>query len=414
MHNDGVQIARPQKHSVRTSGGQAIPTILFVFSNRPSSLVARKPMPLPLRVQQCLGLMAFLFVEASVQGQEWGAKMFDRTEIKFGNVARLADTTFKLKIKNRYVDTIQITSLTTSCGCISWIERAPLTLASKEEKELTIRLDTIRHVGEKNVRAIVSLYEPTHGFSDTVTIPVTGTIRQDFEVRPSNVGFGTIDLGVGYTQRIGIHYTGGRSDWKIIHAKVGNPHCTTEVVEKSRSAGLVTYDVLVVINNTAPRGHLRDQLILTTNDNGSSQVSIPVEARIEADIVVTDVQFGTLVPGQPKSMNLIVRGRKPFKINEISHLIHEVTLKPNLDSSQSPTVVDAFPENSAGLPDQSFKITCPETLASVHMIPVTITPPAEAGLFEEEFVLKIEGRNRTVTFKAKGRILDPATTPDKK
>jgi hypothetical protein len=91
-----------------------------------------------------------------------------------------------------------------------------------------------------------------------------------------------------------------------------------------------------------------------------------------------------------------------------------VTLKPNLDSSQNPTVVDAFPENSSGLPDQAFKITCPETLASVHMIPVTITPPAEAGLFEEDFVLKIEGRNRTVTFKAKGRILDPATTPDKK
>ena len=51
--------------------------------------------------------------------------------------------------------------------------------------------------------------------------------------------------------------------------------------------------------------------------------------------------------------------------------------------------------------------------AAVHTVPLTFTPPAEPGLFEEEFVLKIEGRTQPVTFRVKGRILDQ-TVIDKK
>jgi hypothetical protein len=153
-----------------------------------------------------------------VLGQDWGRKMFDRTEIKFGSVARLAETTFKIKVKNIYKEDIQITSLSTSCGCISWQEASslPLTVPSNQERVLTIKLDTVRHAGDKHVTAFASLYEPTRGLSSSVSIPVEGRIRSDFEVRPSYVGFGPIDLGKSYTQRIGINYIGGRPDWKSL------------------------------------------------------------------------------------------------------------------------------------------------------------------------------------------------------
>ena len=361
------------------------------------------------RPSQLFALIVAALTTAPVVAQEWGDKMFDRTEVKFGTVARLSDTTFKLKVRNLYTDPIQITSLGVSCGCISWIDQAPITLASKEERELTLRLDTVRYTGDRNVRATVSLFEPAHGYSDSVTIPVSARIRSDVEVRPSYVGFATIDLGKSYTQKIGVTYNGGRGDWKITQAKVGNPHLTTQVVEKGRVGGTVNYEVLVVIDGSAPAGVLRDQLVLTTDEVGNSAISIPIEARVEADIVVTDVQFGMVTPGQTKSMNVVVRGKKPFKIAEVNHVTREVRLKP-ADDAPPVAVGTAPPSPTASLPDEAFKIKCPEATAVVHMVPLTFTPPAEPGLFEEEFVLKIEGRAQPVTFRVKGRILDQAAT----
>ena len=361
------------------------------------------------RPAQLFALIVATLTSAPVFAQVWGDKMLDRTEIKFGTVARLADTTVKLKVRNLYTDPIQITSLGVSCGCISWVDQAPITLASKEERELTLRLDTVRFTGDRNVRATVSFYEPAHGYSDSVTIPVTARIRSDVEVRPSHVGFATIDLGKSYTQKIGVTYSGGRGDWKITQAKVGNPHLTPQIVEKSRVGGTVNYEVLVVIDGSAPAGVLRDQLVLTTDEGGNSAISIPIEARVEADIVVTDVQFGMVTPGHAKSMNVIVRGKKPFKIAEVSHVTRQVRLKPATDGA--PIAVGSTPTSPvASLPDAAFKIKCPDATAALHMVPLTFTPPAEPGLFEEDFVLKIDGRAQPVTFRVKGRILDQAVT----
>lgn len=346
---------------------------------------------------------------APLTAQDWGDKMLDRTEVKFGSVARLADTTFKIKVTNRYQNPIQVTSLGVSCGCISWVDTAPFTLVSKEVREITLRLDTVRFTGDRNVRATVSFYEPAHGYTDSVTIPVSAHIRTDVEASPSYVGFGTIDLGKGYTQRIGINYVGGRGNWKIQSAKASNPHLTTEVVELRRAGGTANYEVRVVIDGNAPTGLLRDQLVLTTDEVGNNNViSIPIEAKIEADIVVTDVQFGTVSPGQAKSMNVIVRGKKPFKIAEVNHVTREVRLKPAEEAAVTPSATaqtdSALTLATASLSDEAFKIKCPEATAVVHMVPLTLTPPAEAGLFDEEFVLKIDGRAQPVTFKAKGRI----------
>lgn len=370
-------------------------------------------MTIPAALPMLFAVIAAAVTTAPLPAQDWGDKMFDRTEVKFGSVARLADTTFKLKLTNRYADPIQITSLGVSCGCISWVDQAPFTLASKEVREITLRLDTVRFTGDRNVRATVSLYEPAHGYTDSVTIPVSAHIRTDVEASPSYVGFGTIDLGKGYTQRIGINYVGGRGDWKIKAAKASNPHLTTEVVELRRAGGTANYEVRVVIDGTAPAGLLRDQLVLTTDETGNNSViSIPIEAKVEADIVVTDVQFGTVAPGQAKSMNVIVRGKKPFKIAEVNHVTREVRLKPVTDAAP-PAVAPTDATSTlatASLPDEAFKIKCPDAAAVIHMVPLTLTPPSEPGLFEEEFVLKIAGRAQPVTFKAKGRILDQAVT----
>lgn len=343
-------------------------------------------------------LVAVAALAGTAAAQEWANKMFDKLEIKFGSVARLSDTTFKITVKNPYVEQIQITSLSTSCGCISWTDKQfPIAIPSKGERELTIRLDTVGHAGDKRVRAYAALLEPTRGLVGNVTIPVEGRIRSDFEVRPSYVGFGPIDLGKGYIQRIGINYIGGRPDWKILQAKVSNPHLTAQVVEKSRSGGSATYEATVQIDANAPLGVLRDQLILTTNDVGDSTIAIPVEAKVEPDIVVADALFGSVAPGQAKSMSVVVRGKKPFKIAKVEQIVREVRAKPAEDGT--------IPQSDSVALTDAIAIKLPNgNSAPVHVLTCTVTPPAEAGMFDEEFAISIEGRPQPVTFKVKGRI----------
>ena len=100
---------------------------------------------------------------------------------------------------------------------------------------------------------------------------------------------------------------------------------------------------------------------------------------------MTDVQFGQVVQGQPKTVNVVIRGKKPFKIEKIERAKQ----------------------------DDHFKVKPTETVAQVHMLPVTFTPAPEDGLFEEEFFLTISGREQRVTFKAKGRVMEQSVTVSK-
>ena len=334
-----------------------------------------------------LSALALLFAAfpASAQDPDWGRKMLDKRDVNFGSVAKNADVVFKIQVKNIYKEAIQVTSLTTSCGCISWQDRAPITLASGQSQELSIRLDTVRHQGEKHVIAYMSLLEPTRGSSTQVSIPVNGRIRQDVVLQTNLLNFGQVDQGKAMEHRMNVVYTGGRPDWAITQAKVNSAHLTTKVIEKSRYGGTVNYDIVVTLKGDAPAAKLRDQMLLVTNDIGDVGYPVGVEAQVEPDIVVADVQFGQITSDQPKTVNVIVRGKKPFKIEKIERVKQ----------------------------DEAFKVKLNDAVSHVHMIPLTFTPSPEHGLFEEEFFLTISGREQHVKFKAKGRVMDQSVTVSK-
>ena len=62
-------------------------------------------------------LLFIAFLAVPLSAQDWGDAMFDRRKIEFGTVARSAETTFTVTIKNPYLEEITVSSLTTSCGC---------------------------------------------------------------------------------------------------------------------------------------------------------------------------------------------------------------------------------------------------------------------------------------------------------
>ena len=121
-----------------------------------------------------------------------------------------------------------------------------------------------------------------------------------------------------------------------------------------------------------------------TDDQNNPQVPVLVEARIEADLIVTDLQFGVMAPGQTKQVNVVIRGKKPFKIEEIYR-----QTKPG-----------------SKLAEDAFKVTLSKSTATFHNLPIKFTAADPVGAFEEEFFVKIADRPQPLSFKARGRVTE--------
>lgn len=338
------------------------------------------------------------FVESQVKDEDWARAMIDKDQlhINYKSVAKGQDVYFKIRVKNIYKEEMQITGLSTSCGCISWDENrgtvvenrggilpVPIVIPSGKEQFITLRLDTVRHQGEqKNKLAHITFMNTSAGpvlGRGAATITVEGYIRSDVVLQPGSVNFGSVDPEKGAEQRVVVNYA-GRSDWKLISATCSSPFLSAQIEEKSRANGLVHYDVVVKLKETARSGQLRDQLILVTDDINNPQIPIQVDARIESDIIVTDANFGTLIPGKPKTIRVIVRctktPAKPFKIDRFERTRDEANIKVEKSAELKP----------------------------LHQLVLTFTPPNEPGPFVEDFYLTVSGRTEPIVFKARGSI----------
>lgn len=354
-------------------------------------------------VVRCLAPIGFLLIVNSIASaqvpvdQDWARAMVDKDQlnINYKSVAKGQDVFFKIHLHNIYKEDMQITSLATSCGCISWDESphnvlpAPIVLPSGKELTLTLRLDTVRHQGEqKGKKAIITFLNTVSGPPvATATLLVEGYIRKDVVVNPGSVHFGSVDPAKGAEQRVNVNYA-GRSDWKIKSASCTNPNISVQVEEKSRGTGAtayVNYDLIVKLKQDVPVGPIRDQLILVTDDSNNPQIPIQVDGKVEPDIVVSAADFQTLTPGKPKKITVIVRSTKspakPFKIEQFERTRNETSIKIEKSSDYSP----------------------------LHRFTLTFTPPNEPGPYDEVFYLTVSGPSdqpfrQTIEFKAKGSI----------
>src|SRR5205823_1431992 len=120
------------------------------------------------------------------------------------------------------------------------------------------------------------------------------------------------------------------------------------------------------------------QLTVVTDDPGNPYIPVLVEGRVEAEYSVNPeiVSFGNLNPGERKTANIVVRGKKPFSIEKIES------------------------EKTAGM----FEVRLPQEARSVHVVPLTVIAPTDPGTLSDDFTVTISGSSEAVTFKAYGRI----------
>ena len=308
-------------------------------------------------------------------GDNWAEQMFSEVKYDFGSIAKGAEIKHVITITNPFKETVTLSGLTSSCPCIS-----PLLdkyeLKSKQTAQLALNLDTLHFSKKREVTVTVSATFDGLNFK-LVRIPIVAYIRGDVVMEPGSVHFGLVAPGEVAERRVRIRYA-GRSNWTIRSVRSRNSHLTAEVKEMSRAGINVEYELLVKLTGTAPLGSLLGQVVLETDDLNNPTIPVLVDGTVEPDLQVTPevVPFGQLKPGVPKIVKVVVKGRKPFRIEKVE-----------CDSAR-----------------ECYAVALPTVEQTVHVVSLTITPPDEPGELKEAFTVTIAGRQATLAFQATGTI----------
>lgn len=240
--------------------------------------------------------------------------MFNTLSHDFGTVARGARAEYRFVVTNLYKEDVHIASVESSCGCTT-PELSQQTLKTFEKAEIVAVFNTRAFLGSKNAVLTVRFDQP---FPAEVQLRIDGYIRSDVVLHPGSVALGSVRQGEVAEQRIEVLYA-GRNDWQIVDIRTTNPYLEAELAEKKRGGGEVTYDMLIRLRPDAPVGYINEQLTVVTNDQRLTTFPVDVSGKVESEITVSPspLFFSPITPGDKITKQLVVRGKKPFRILKV-------------------------------------------------------------------------------------------------
>ncbi|WP_437205328.1 DUF1573 domain-containing protein [Planctomicrobium sp. SH664] len=336
------------------------------------------------RVAPLFVLSMSLFAGTSAVAQQsslnWAEKMFSELNHNFGTVARGADVRHNIVITNLYEEDISISNVGTTCGCTAAKPDKTL-LKTHEQALIEVKMNTVKfmHKKDSNVDVTLTFHGAKGSATKTVRIPISAYIRSDVVLTPGNADFGTVEYGTGAERKIEIAYAGNGANWQVTGVKSGDQTIDAKVREVSRTPTNVLYELSVKLDPNSKMGNIQNQLTLLTNDRNSPEVPVLVFGRVEPDIVVTPEvqQLGKMAPGETKTFTVVIRGKRPFKIDHVECASNRNMFEvPRLTDASQPT----------------------------HVVQFRYTAPEAGGPVSENLILTIAGREQPVTFRAEGTV----------
>jgi len=264
---------------------------------------------------QAMFVAAAVLMSVPASAQDWAGKIFQTSSHDFGVVARGEKAEFAFVLENLYVEDVHIAGVRASCSCTKPEIQVP-TLKTHEKGAILARFNTPAFVGAHGATLTVTFDKP---YFAEVHLQVRGYIRSDVMINPGIANFGEVDEGNSYEREIIVNHFGSY-DWRIVTARCANPHLSATPTEVSRSSGQVSYRVTVRLDQQAPSGYFTEQLVLDTNDPQGRQIHVPVAGTVESGISLSpgSLFMGVVQPGQKVTKLLVVRGREPFQISQIT------------------------------------------------------------------------------------------------
>ncbi len=324
-----------------------------------------------------IGLIACccLTTFGTVHGQGgWADQLVDKRRIDFGVVATGADTADVITVTNKTGNTIHISGVSTACTCAQAGQPSSTLLQPGESATVEIRLNTKQFSKKRDTSLTIFFDSPQYG---SVTIPISAYIRTDVVFDPGIVRFGNVEFGTPSQVVVRVSYA-GRPDWKITDVKMGSSDLSATLKELRRQGGYVDYELTVKLGNTAKPQRLRDIVTLVTDDEASPRVPLMVEGIIVPDISISpeNVQIRPLSPGESTNVRVVIKGTKPF-------VVEDVNCKDMTDC---------------------FHVKLDAKSNKLCFVDIRFVAPEKKGKFSEPMLVKIEGREEPVQFMVSGEI----------
>jgi hypothetical protein len=300
-----------------------------------------------------------------VTAQDWAAKMFNKLEHDFGDVAKGAMTEYRFQIRNIYLEDMRISSVRASCGCTSPSVTRKL-LKSGEISELVAKFDTDRFEGQHGATLTVRFAPP---FPAEVRVKVKGYVRRDVVIHPGRIEFGSVDSEESVEKRVHVYYA-GRESWQLVDVRSGNENFEVELIPQARGGGRVNYELAFRLKKGTPPGYVNDRLTLVTNDGNRKYIPLYVEGNVIAPLTVSPVslQLGVVQPGESVTRQIVVRGKTPFSITNVG----------------------------CSSDDECFRFQTSGETRAVHLIPVTFTANDKTGKFVERIHIVVGDGSRAL------------------
>ncbi|MFK7737940.1 MAG: DUF1573 domain-containing protein [Pirellulaceae bacterium] len=264
----------------------------------------------------------------------------------FGTVARAAKTEHRFYITNTSGRDMHLQSIRASCGCTTPIIETQDMIKPGEQGIILARFNTGTFTGQKQATLTVSIDQP---YRTEIQLIVRGYIRSDVVMNPGEIAFGQTPEGEPKVVEVKVDYA-GRSDWKIEDVVSESKLVEAEVTELSRQSGRVAYTIKATLSPNTPIGFLREQLILKTNDNRLTSVPVELTADVRPAIELSPKSYalGTIEKDSSHKQRLVVKGKKPFKILEITSPYASIVFDPSEDAKPAHLLNFELKPNAVG------------------------------------------------------------------
>ena len=256
----------------------------------------------------------------SANGQDWARKMFSELSHDFGTVSKNENAEYRFEITNLYNEDIRIQSVQTSCTCTD-VRLTKKVLKSAESCELIAVFNTRNFVGPKQATVTVRFAAP---YNAEVQLTVRGVIRGDVMFEPGSIDFGSLtsDMIMNNAGKRQIQITKFNSpNWRITDVKSNFRHIGVVLSNPMPVGNQVRYNMEVRIKDSAPAGFVQDKLMIVAQDNGqTSNIPINFSGKVASALQISPevLTFATSANAGEIKKKVIVKGDRPFKINEVN------------------------------------------------------------------------------------------------
>ena len=265
--------------------------------------------------------IALILASGSVQASGWAESMFNELNKDFGSVPRGPTLVHHFRVKNNTSETVHISGVRVSCGCVS-ASVLKSQIEPNEETSVIANMDSTRFNGSKSVTVYVSFDKPMY---EEVRLLVQAYGRNDFAVSPDNFNFNEIRRGKSAESKITLRFY-GFPNLEVVEAKTESHYLKVKYELIKREGGYVNNPndrggatnfgiTEVVARASGFKGNMKDLPLATAKDIYKKQYWISprfdqvnvISNAVAEELLDTGVNCGTgfAKPLLQRALNLL-------------------------------------------------------------------------------------------------------------